>query len=221
MSNNELQVSSELNSADDAKALVIFAHGAGADMHHAYIEELIALMNAQQLSVLRFNFPFMDKRKLDGKRRPPDRMPALVECYQAILANANSTLPIYIAGKSMGGRIAATLAGDKVLMQKQLVSGVICLGYPFHPVKKPEKLRLAPLQNTQLPVLILQGERDALGSESEIKQYEISSRCQLHYFSDGDHDLKPRVKSGYNLKQHQTTAVNKIRDFIDEINNSC
>jgi predicted alpha/beta-hydrolase family hydrolase len=219
--NNELSVSNELNSAKDPKALVIFAHGAGADMHHPYIEELVGLMNAQQLSVLRFNFPFMDKRKFDSKRRPPDRMPALVQCYQAILAKANSTLPIYIAGKSMGGRVAATLAGDSVLMKSNLVRGVICLGYPFHPVKKPEKLRLAPLQDTQLPVLILQGERDALGSESEIKQYQISSRCQLHYFNDGDHDLKPRVKSGYTLKQHQTTAVHKMRSFIDEINNSC
>ena len=219
--NNEINISSELTVAEDAKALVIFAHGAGADMNHQYIEELVQLMNAQQLNVLRFNFPFMDKRKLDGKRRPPDRMPTLVACYQSILANVTTTLPIYIAGKSMGGRVAAILAGDKDLMNAHQIRGVICLGYPFHPVKKPEKLRLVPLQETQLPVLILQGQRDALGSEIEINEYEVSTYCQLHFFIDGDHDLKPRVKSGYNLKQHQSAAVNTMRRFIDEINNCC
>lgn len=225
MINDELPISTLLDSAEDAKALVIFAHGAGADMEHEYIEALVRLMNAKKLSVLRFNFPFMDKRKLDGKRRPPDRMPALIACYQSVLSSisvdSNAHLPIYIGGKSMGGRVAAMLSCDKVLMFNEKINGVICLGYPFHPVKKPEKLRLAPLQETHLPVLILQGQRDALGSEEEINSYEVSSRCQLHYFHDGDHDLKPRIKSGYNLKQHQNSAINKMSEFIDEINNPC
>ena len=217
----ELPVSSLLNEAKNAKALIIFAHGAGADMTSDYLETLIDLMNAQQLSVLRFNFPFMDKRKLDGKRRPPDRMPALVTCYQSVLAAINTKLPVFIAGKSMGGRVAATLATDQSLMKALNISGVICLGYPFHPIKKPEKLRLEPLQDAQLPVLILQGQRDALGSELEINNYQISTHCQLYYFADGDHDLKPRVKSGYTLKQHQSSAIDQIRNFVDEIHYCC
>ncbi|MGB1262947.1 MAG: alpha/beta family hydrolase [Cognaticolwellia sp.] len=211
----------KFDAAQDAKALVIFAHGAGADMDHSYIETLVGLMNAAQLSVLRFNFPYMIKRKLDGKRRPPDRMPTLVTSYQALLGAINgydqSELPIFIAGKSMGGRVAATLAADKALMLAHNIRGVICLGYPFHPAKKPENLRLSPLQASQLPVLILQGERDALGNQVEITGYEISNQCQLHYFTDGDHDLKPRVKSGYTLAQHQGVAVDKMRSFIDEV----
>lgn len=221
MTLNELPVSSELNESENAKAMVIFAHGAGADMSSDYLETLVGLMNAKQLSVLRFNFPYMDKRKLDGKRRPPDRMPALVTCYQSVLAAIDTDLPVFIAGKSMGGRVAATLATDNDLMTALNISGVMCLGYPFHPIKKPEKLRLAPLQDTQLPVLILQGERDALGSALEIQSYQLSPHCQLHYFADGDHDLKPRVKSGYNLKQHQISAINKMSEFVDEINNPC
>ena len=127
MNNQIALISSLLSKAKDEKALVIFAHGAGADMNHHYIEELVGLMNAKQLSVLRFNFPFMDKRKLDGKRRPPDRMPALVSCYQSVLAEVKTSLPIYIAGKSMGGRVAATLAGDKTLLLRHKIRGVICL----------------------------------------------------------------------------------------------
>ncbi|UUO21817.1 hypothetical protein FGD67_00360 [Colwellia sp. M166] len=221
MISKELSVTNVLNEAENAKALIIFAHGAGADMTSDYLETLVALMNTQQLSVLRFNFPYMDKRKLDGKRRPPDRMPVLVASYQSVLAALDTNLPIFIAGKSMGGRVAATLATEQSLMKALNISGVICLGYPFHPIKKPEKLRLEPLQDAQLPVLILQGQRDALGSELEINSYQISAHCQLHYFADGDHDLKPRVKSGYNLKQHQSTAIDKIRNFVDEIHNCC
>lgn len=218
---NEGGISSELFEANNAKALIIFAHGAGADMNHVYMEELTRLMLLQQLSVLRFNFPYMDKRKLDSKKRPPDRMPVLISCYQSIIAKVETELPIFIGGKSMGGRVAATLANDQPLMDLHNIHGVICLGYPFHPIKKPEKLRLEPLQETQRPVLVLQGERDALGSKIEIAHYEISTRCQLHFFDDGDHDLKPRVKSGFNLAQHQNKAVSLIRGFIDEINTCC
>ncbi len=204
-----------LSTVDDAKALVIFAHGAGADMEHEYISEINRLLNNQKINVLRFNFPYMDKRKLDGKRRPPDKMPSLIACYQSVLASVNSSLPIFIGGKSMGGRVAATIASDKDLMMDNQVKGVICLGYPFHPVKKLDKLRLTPLQETQLPVLILQGDRDALGCKNEIESYEISPKCQVHYFNDGDHDLKPRVKSGFTLEQHRNSAVFKMKEFID------
>lgn len=210
-----LLVSHQYDCVENAKALVILAHGAGADMDHDYIADLVKLMNAQQLNVIRFNFPYMDKRRLDGKRRPPDRMPKLIACYESILASTDCSLPTFIAGKSMGGRVAATIARDKMLMTTHNVKGVICVGYPFHPAKKPENLRLMPLQETQRPVLILQGDRDALGNKDEIKSYKVSELCQVHFFTDGDHDLKPRVKSGYTLAEHKRLAVTKMQEFIN------
>lgn len=219
--NGEATMSSVLSEVDNAKALVIFAHGAGAGMNHEYMEVLTQLMNEQHLNVLRFNFPYMDKRKLDGKRRPPDRMPVLIDCYQSLITNVKTDLPIFIGGKSMGGRVAATLANNKSFMDMHNIKGVVCLGYPFHPIKKPEKLRLLPLQESQTPVLILQGDRDALGSKAEVNSYKISPRCQVHFFDDGDHDLKPRVKSGKTLAHHQQAAVSLVGSFIDEINTSC
>jgi len=199
------------------KALLIFAHGAGANMHHAYLNNITRLLNEKSINVLRFNFPYMDKRAQDGKKYPPNRMPILLECYKEILATVsedlvNQSLPLFIGGKSMGGRVAATIAKS----EKTAVKGVICLGYPFHPVKKPEKLRLEPLQEIEKPVLILQGDRDLLGCKNEIQEYEISNLCQLQYFIDGDHDLKPRVKSGFTHSQHIKTAVEKIVSFINE-----
>jgi len=112
----------------------------------------------------------------------------------------------------MGGRVAATLAKN----EQTNVKGVVCLGYPFHPTKKPEKLRLEPLQETKKPILILQGDRDSLGNKMEIENYQLSSLCRVKYFEDGDHDLKPRVKSGFTQQLHIEQAVNAISRFIDD-----
>jgi len=201
-------------------AQIIFAHGAGADMYHEFMEQVSVLLNKANINVLRFNFTYMDKRIAVGKRYPPDRMPKLIDCYKRVIADfsaidsGQTKLPLFIGGKSMGSRVAATIAaGDDIAM---LIQGVFCIGYPFHPSKNPEKLRLEPLQNTQKPVLIIQGDRDTLGSQVEIKQYEVSPLCQTIFLPDGDHSLKPRVKSGYTHQQHIETAVNAIVAFIEE-----
>ncbi|NQZ20504.1 MAG: alpha/beta hydrolase [Colwellia sp.] len=202
------------NYVDNAKALVIFAHGAGADKSHEFMETVSHGLNQQQISVLRFNFYYMDERIEKGNRRPPDRMPKLLDCFKTVLAEVETSLPIFLAGKSMGGRVAATLAADENISAK----AVMCLGYPFHPQKKPEKLRLEPLQETNKPILILQGTRDALGNEEEITGYQISDKCKCIFFSDGDHNLKPRVKSGFTHSEHISGAINDMVKFINKIN---
>jgi len=205
-----------VNSVDEPIAQVVFAHGAGADMHHEFMEQITVLLNKANINVIRFNFPYMDKRIEFGKRYPPDRMPKLIECYQSaineLVAEQKNTLPLFIGGKSMGSRVAATLAENSEI--SKYIQGVFCLGYPFHPAKKPEKLRLEPLQLTKSPVLIVQGERDTLGSKDEVSNYEISPLCQCVFLPDGDHSLKPRVKSGYTYQQHIEQAVFEITQFI-------
>lgn len=207
-------ISTIISTVAKPKALVVFAHGAGADKSHEFMEQVSLALNQRNINVLRFNFSYMDVRLAQGNRRPPDRMPKLLECFSTVIDELDSDLPVYIAGKSMGGRVAATLARDKTLK----FLGVMCLGYPFHPQKKPEKLRLAPLQETQMPILILQGTRDALGSQEEIEQYEFSEHCHCIFFTDGDHNLKPRIKSGFTHAQHIQSAVNEMVKFIDEHN---
>ncbi|WP_114324704.1 alpha/beta family hydrolase [Candidatus Colwellia aromaticivorans] len=208
------------NTVDNPIAQIIFAHGAGADMHHEFMEKVSVLLNKANINVVRFNFPYMDKRIALGKRYPPDRMPKLIDCYKRVIDDFSvadsqqAMLPLFIGGKSMGSRVAATIAADDDIAM--LIQGVFCIGYPFHPTKKPEKLRLEPLQNTQRTVLILQGDRDTLGSQVEIEQYEVSPLCHTIFLPDGDHSLKPRVKSGYTHQQHIETAVNAIVTFIKE-----
>jgi len=197
---------------DNPLATVIFAHGAGAGMKSSYIEFMTKALTEKNIAVIRFNFPYMVKREEDGKRRPPDRMPKLIEHFQLVLNEFAHLQPLFLVGKSMGSRVAATIACDEELP----INGVISIGYPFHPQKKPEKLRLEPLQLIQKPILILQGDRDALGNKEEIKTYNISSRCQVNFFQDGDHDLKPRVKSGFTHQHHLKSALKDIEKFIHE-----
>jgi predicted alpha/beta-hydrolase family hydrolase len=212
------------NNVEEPIAQVIFAHGAGADMHHEFMVGITSLFNEVNINVLRFNFPYMDKRIALGKRYPPDRMPKLIECYKQVIhdfiaINNRYKLPLFIGGKSMGSRVAATIAGESEI--SKFIQGVFCLGYPFHPPKKTDKLRLEPLSNTRKPILIAQGERDTLGSEIEINDYDISTLCQCYFLADGDHSLKPRVKSGFTHQQHMESAVDVIARFIqDHIQNA-
>jgi len=211
-------------------ALFIFAHGAGADKSHSFMENFTSLLNERDINVVRFNFPYMDKRLVDGRKYPPNRMPLLETCYQNLISeylqDSTNSLPIFIGGKSIGGRVAATLSkhelsqvksgNEKGVQVTHSIKGTFCIGYPFHPQKKPEKLRLEPLQETVIPILILQGERDTLGNRNEIENYTISSLCEVFYFEDGDHSLKPRVKSGYTHDQHLKTAAEQLVRFIHE-----
>lgn len=206
----------------DAKALVVFAHGAGADMSHEFMTTVSQLLNKERVNVLRFNFPFMDKRALTGKKSPPDRMPKLLACYEEVLANLvnkeGNKLPLFIGGKSMGSRAATTLLMAAEALTQDIhdrVKGVFCLGYPFHPANKPEKLRLAPLFSDNKPILIIQGERDNLGNKTEIMSYNLPQLCQCVFLEDGDHSLKPRVKSGFTYDVHLQQAVKEIVKFID------
>ncbi|QBG37582.1 alpha/beta family hydrolase [Litorilituus sediminis] len=216
------------NTVDDAIAQLVLAHGAGANMHHEFLEKMTELLNQQGLNVIRFNFPYMEKRAETGKRYPPDRMPVLLSHYSEVITTLlaesdeqkNASLPLFIGGKSMGSRVAVSLLakeGALPIQQQEKIAGAFCFGYPFHPAKKPEKLRLEPLQETSKPVLIVQGERDSLGSEQEIAEYEVSPLCRYQFLADGDHSLKPRVKSGFRYDEHLANAALAVRQFIDNI----
>lgn len=207
-----------VNQAETPKALVIFSHGAGADKSCSFMEDFTERVVKHNISVLRFNFPYMDRRINEGRKFPPDRMPKLLVSLSELLTQQNNELPVFLMGKSMGSRVAATFMSDDELViqqtEHQWIKGVIALGYPFHPQNKPEKLRLEPVQTVRCPMLILQGDRDKLGSKEEIALYELSSAVEVSYLPDGDHDLKPRVKSGFSHDDNLQVAADKVAEFI-------
>ena len=187
--------------------IFIFAHGAGAGMEHDFMTAIAKGLSQRDIQVVRFNFPYMVKRSLDGKRRPPDRAPKLLEAYREVIKQF-AKQPIVIGGKSMGGRMASLLA------EETLVAGVACLGFPFHPPGKPENYKGEHLAKLEKPCLILQGERDTFGKRAECDDFEFSSKVGIEFIPDGDHSFKPRKSSGYSESENLALATQYLADFI-------
>ncbi|MGR5174300.1 alpha/beta family hydrolase [Vibrio owensii] len=191
--------------------LFVFAHGAGAGMEHDFMSAVAKGLVEQGIRVVRFNFPYMVKRAEDGKKRPPDRAPKLLEAYEEVITHFTSQ-PIVIGGKSMGGRMSSLLADN------ELVAGIACLGFPFHPPGKPEKYKGEHLANIEKPTLILQGERDTFGKREEFDGFALSGQVQVRFLPDGDHSFKPRKSSGYTEAGNIASTVEQLAAFIKEVN---
>src|SRR5690606_22477253 len=187
-------------------------HGAGAAMDSEFMDTIRRLLCESGCEVIRFEFPYMAERREKGKRRPPDREARLLDAWRAQLDEVKQALPrgrkLFIGGKSMGGRMASLVADDSA------ITGLVCLGYPFHPAGKPAQLRTEHRAQVKTPTLIIQGTRDRLGNCEEVASYTLSPAIKVHWLADGDHDFNPRVKSGFNHTQHLQTAVEQVIAFI-------
>lgn len=193
--------------ASDAPVRILLAHGAGAGMEHAFLAELSRLLAEPDIEVVRFNFPYMIKRARDGKRRPPDRQSALLEHWRQMVREFAHP-KLFLAGKSMGGRMAAEIADE------MNAAGLLILGYPFHPPAKPDRWRGEVLKQITTPTLLLQGERDTFGSRAELVDFPFSSAVSVHWLTDGDHGFKPRKASGVSEQENLQQAANEIRRFV-------
>jgi len=201
--------------AQEPVAWFLFAHGAGAPMDSDFMQALAELLAARGVGVVRFEFPYMQERRASDKRRPPNKMNELLASFQAQIERAGEALPavpLFIGGKSMGGRVASMLAQEN--FERGKVAGALCLGYPFHPPGKPEKLRTEHLASLTCPTLIVQGARDKLGNRDEVAGYPLSAAIELCWLEDGDHDFKPRKVSGLNQPQHWQTAAERAAAFM-------
>jgi uncharacterized protein len=155
----------------------------------------------------RFEFPYMAGLRQTGKKRPPDREPVLRATWLQVVTELGHG-GLVIGGKSMGGRMASLIADEAG------VAGLVCLGYPFHPVGKPDRLRVEHLRTIRTPTFILQGTRDPFGNRNEVARYSLAPRVRVQWLEDGDHDFKPRKASGRSQQQNWTAAVDAIADFV-------
>jgi len=191
-----------------SERVCVLAHGAGAPMDSDFMTQVAEGIAHQGIEVVRFEFPYMAQRRQTGRKSPPNRAPALIEYFNQVVDELGGPQGCIIGGKSMGGRMATMVAAERK------VAGVFALGYPFHPTGKPEKLRIEHLLDIQSPALILQGERDALGNKSEVDSYNLPKGIKLEWLPDGDHDLKPRVRSGYTHVENLSRAIDSLATFI-------
>jgi uncharacterized protein len=208
---NEFQTESPAH----ARSHLLLAHGAGAPMTSPFLEKMTGLLAGRGLAVSRFEFGYMAARRHGGKRRPPPRAERLVDEYVAAVTALRARLPagqsLLIGGKSMGGRVAS-LCADALYAERH-ISGLVCLGYPFHPPGKPEKLRTEHLQTLKCPALIVQGERDPFGGRSEVDGYGLASSIEVVWISDGDHDLGPRGSKGFTRAGNLAVAADAVAAF--------
>jgi predicted alpha/beta-hydrolase family hydrolase len=209
-SSSEFEPELLINGPAQASRTIILAHGAGVGMNNEFMDTFSKGLAERDIRVVRFEFPYMSIRRKTGKRRPPDREPILRETWLRVIESLGAE-GLVIGGKSMGGRIASLIADEAD------VAGLVCLGYPFHPSGKPDKLRTGHLYTIKTPTLIVQGQRDPLGNKAEVTGYELSKKIKIHWLPDGDHSFKPRKVSGRTLEENFVDAIEVIVDFTMSI----
>ena len=191
-------------------ATLILAHGAGAGMDHPVLEFLAQSLAVQGFAVARFNFDYMQKSLDLGRRSPPSKQAVLLAQWRSVYQSVRQQVagPVVLAGKSMGGRMA-TLLADELAPSAQVL-----YGYPFHPVGKPERLRSEHLRQLRTPTLIVQGERDALGSREQVQGYVLSPAIELAWLKSAGHDLKPLKSSGFSHCEYLESAAQLTAEFV-------
>jgi predicted alpha/beta-hydrolase family hydrolase len=194
-------------STHDPVAALVLAHGAGAGQLSRCMVEAAQGLAARGVATATFDFPY-----ITAGRKVPDRAPVLEAAWRAAIDVARQELagvPLFIGGKSMGGRIATHVASQGGAGH---LSGVVLFGYPLHPPGRPEQRRDAHLPAIREPMLFVQGSNDTFGTAAEIRELAGRlHRATLHEIAGGDHSFK--VPGG---KAKQAPAFNGILDTVVE-----
>ncbi len=192
---------------EDAAVTVVLAHGAGVPMDAPFMNSFAKGIAKGGFRVARFEFPYMQRQRAEGKRFPPSPAPILVERYLAVVGALGGGSRLVIGGKSLGGRIATLIANQVE------AKGVICLGYPFHPPEKPENVRIEYLKNITAPTLILQGGEDPFGLPDEVAEYGLPENVKVTWLEGGDHHLAMADGSDADNEQNWAEGAEAIAEF--------
>jgi predicted alpha/beta-hydrolase family hydrolase len=176
-----------------ARALLVLGHGAGADMHHRFMEAASDALVAEGIAVLRYQFPYAEA----GRRMPDHRTTLLAGVRAALAAGAKAArgIPLLAGGKSMGGRMTSLLIAEEGAAR---VRGLVFFGFPLHASGKPSDERGAHLASVETPLLFLQGARDKLADLDLLKPLvkKLGRRARVHEVPDADHSFHVPKRSG-------------------------
>jgi predicted alpha/beta-hydrolase family hydrolase len=206
----EARTTALLYPASPARVTLLLAHGAGAPQTHPWMVAIARALSARGIDVITFNFQYAEM-----KRRVPDRNDVLEGTWRAAIeavrarADLDQGRPLFVGGKSMGGRIATQVAARSGGVD---VAGLALLGYPLHPPGKPQQLRAAHLPAVKAPMLFVQGSRDAFGTPEELAPIldKLGPRARLFVVEGGDHSLGVPKRSGQTLE----TVIARVADEI-------
>lgn len=209
-------VSALLVKPQNAKALLVMAHGAGAGMRHRFMEDAAARLAELGVATLRYQFPYMEKRI-----KRPDSESTLTDTVRAAVATAKKLageLPLFAGGKSMGGRMTSLAAVKQPL---EGARGLIYFGFPLHAAGNPGAERGAHLAEVELPMLFLQGSRDALADLKLLRTLcrKLGKRIELFVINGGDHSFHMLKSSGKSDEQALSTVVEKAAQWMGK--NGC
>jgi hypothetical protein len=195
-----------------AKALFLFAHGAGAGVLHPFMETTARDLADRDIATLRYPFPYM----VEGRRRP-DRQPVLIDSVRAAHAAARqqyADLPLFAGGKSMGGRMTSLAVAERPLPG---VEGIIFLGFPLHRPGEESEARAKHLRSVELPMLFVQGTRDRLAAIDRIERVcaELGNRATLHVVEGADHGFAVLKRSGRTAEEVHSGIAAAVAEWID------
>jgi predicted alpha/beta-hydrolase family hydrolase len=208
------EVSALLRQPPGAKHLLALAHGAGADMRHAFLAGMAAQLAAHGIATLRYQFPYTEA----GRRRPdpPAVLEATVRGALAEAARLAGGVPLLAGGKSMGGRMTSRVAAEAT---PEGVRGLVFLGFPLHPAGRPSRERAAHLFRVQIPMLFLQGTRDRLAELDWLRPLcrELGTRAVLCEVEESDHSFRVPRRLGQGDDAVQRGLADEILRFAEGI----
>ena len=210
----EERVSGLLLRPGGAKALYLFAHGAGAGMRHAAMESNAQGLAERGIATLRYQFLYMQKGSC--RPDPPKVAHAVVRAAAARAADLAPDLPLFAGGRSFGGRMTSQAQADEPLPG---VRGLVFLGFPLHPAGKPGTDRAEHLARVDVPMLFISGDRDALAELDLLKPTvaALGKHATLRLVRHADHGFKTAAKSGRISADAEAEALDAVARWIRDL----
>lgn len=207
-------VSAILMQPDKARACYVLAHGAGAGMRHVSMDRIAAGLAERGVATFRFNFPYMENKQ--GRPDQPAVAHAAVRAAVAEAARLCPGLKLIAGGKSFGGRMTSQAQAKAPLPG---VKGLAFLGFPLHAAKKPSAERAGHLADVEIPMLFLQGTRDALADLGLLKPViaALGPKATLHEVEGGDHSFAVLKKSGRSNDEALAGVLDTLTTWIDQL----
>jgi uncharacterized protein len=209
-----IQVSGLLQLPPGARACYVLAHGAGAGMDHPFMRAVAEGLSERAIATLRYQFPYMERR---AKRPdPPQLAQATVRAAAAAALNLLPSPPLIAGGKSFGGRMTSQAQAKAPLGG---VRGLAFLGFPLHAAGQPSQDRAKHLFDIKIPMLFLQGTRDALASLDELQPLckSLGRRATLRLFPDADHSFHVPARIGRKDAQVLDDVLDALAAWLEGV----
>jgi uncharacterized protein len=209
-----LSVSARLTLPADARACYVLAHGAGAGMDHPFMSAAARELADLGIATLRYQFPYMERRA--SRPDPPPLCHTTVRAAVAQAAQLMPALPLVAGGRSFGGRMTSQA---QALAPLPAVCGLAFLGFPLHPAGKPSIARADHLAQVRIPMLFLQGTRDALAKRSLLEDLigRLGARAALHWVEDADHSFHVPARSGRRDPEVRAALLATLAAWVDSL----